>query len=48
MQQAPATKDYGAGLLKAGFRVIDIKTDSELKIGDVVVFQVTLRGVILL
>ena len=41
MQQAPAAKDYGPGLLKAGFRLIDIKSDSQLRVGDVVVFQVT-------
>ncbi len=41
MQQAPAAADYGPGLLKAGFRVIDLKNDSELQVGDVVLYQVT-------
>jgi hypothetical protein len=41
MQQAPAAADYGPGLLKAGFRVIDIRNDSELQVGDVVLYQIT-------
>ena len=41
MQQAPAAKDYEPGLLKAGFRIIDINNDSELKKGDVIIYDLT-------
>lgn len=41
MQQAAAAKDYEPGLLKAGFRVIEIKDDSEIEKGDVIIYQVT-------
>ena len=41
MQQAPAAKDYGPGLLKAGFRVIEISKESEIIKGDVVVYPMT-------
>ena len=44
MQQAPAAKDYGPGLIKAGFRVIKIKNYSELKVGDVVLYLETKRS----
>ena len=41
MQQAPAAKDYAPGLLKAGFKIVDISNDSEIEKGDVIIYQVT-------
>ncbi len=42
MQQAPAAVNYGPGLLKAGFRVVDdIMDDSQIQIGDVVIYSIT-------
>ena len=41
MQQASAAKDYEPGLLKAGFKIVNIENETQIEKGDVIIYQVT-------